>query len=195
MRYLPAACSSLLFAAAAAAQTYTLQGKVEDVSGTANQFYLDGTNLTLVSTALNLNAWVGQQAILDVVDIGTPSAPVLRVDAATPTTKVMDMGNLRLGQTQTWEVFAPAGTGAFIFMDWTANTGFRPIPGFAGVYLLGLSPHFLTGGITNAAGAFQTTFTTPNNPTLVGLEVTSQALYVPGGVWTFSNVDSKTIEP
>lgn len=195
MRFLSAVCTSLLFVATAAAQTYTLNGKVEDVPGTVNQFFLDGTRIPVVSTVLNLNAWVGTQASLDVVNIGTASAPILRVDAAAPTAKVMDMGNLRLGQTQTWEVFAPAGTGAFIFMDWTDNTGFRPIPGFSGVYLLGLSPHFLTGGITNAAGVFQTTFTTPNNPTLVGLEVTSQALYVPGGVWTFSNVDAKTIQP
>ncbi len=195
MRFLPLACSSLLFSALALAQTHTFNGKVEDVQGTQNQFFLDGTNLPLVSTALNLNAWVGQQAMLQVVNVGTAAAPVLRVDAATPTTKVMDMGNLRLGETRTWEVFAPAGSAAFLFMDWTSNTGFTPVPGFGGVWLLGFAPHLLTGGITSPPGVFQTTFTTPNVPSLVGLQVTSQALVGNASGWTFSNVDHKEIEP
>jgi hypothetical protein len=195
MRFLSFLCSSVLLAVAVTAQTHTINGKVEDVQNTQNQFYLDGTDIPLVSSALNLNAWVGQQAMLDVVDVGTPGAPVLRVDAAAPTTKIMDMGNLRLGETRTWEVFASAGSAAFIFMDWTDNTGFAPIPGFDGAYLLGAAPHFLTGGITNGAGVFQTTFTTPNDPGLVGLQISSQALVVTGAAWSFSNVDGKEIEP
>ncbi|MCK5942452.1 MAG: hypothetical protein KAI24_10815 [Planctomycetes bacterium] len=171
----------------------TIRGQVEDVQNTFNQFYLDGTNIPVTSTALNLNLWQGQHALLDVVNIGTAAAPILRVDAATPTTKVMDMGNLRLGETKTWEVFAPTGSAAFIFMDWTANTGFTPLPGFGGAWLLGSSPFLLDGGIATF-GVFQTTFTTPNNPGLVGLRVTSQALVGGNAGWAFSNVDDKTVE-
>ncbi|MFN3240253.1 MAG: hypothetical protein ACE37K_01945 [Planctomycetota bacterium] len=182
------------FAAAAAlpAQT-TIRGKVEDVQNTNNQFYLDGTDIPVVSNVLNLNLWQGQQALLDVVNVGTAAAPVLRIDAATPTNKVMDMGNLRLGETKTWEVFAPTGAAAFVFMDWTSNTGFTPLPGIGGAWLMGGAPFLLAGGFTQG-GMFQTTFTTPNDPGLVGLMVTSQALVGSNGGWEFSNVDGKTVE-
>jgi len=184
--------ATFLAAAALPAQT-TIRGKVEDVQNTTNQFYLDGTNIPVVSSALNLNLWQGQHALLDVVNIGTAAAPVLRIDAATQANKVMDMGNLRLGETKTWEVFAPTGAAAFVFMDWTANTGFTPLPGIGGAWLLGGTPHLLAGGFAQF-GAFQTSYTTPNNPILIGLMVTSQALVGSNGVWEFSNVDDKVVE-
>lgn len=176
------------------AQTETLRGKVEDVQGTQNQFFLDGTNMPVVSSALNLNAWVGQQAIMQVVNVGTAAAPVIRVDAAVATTKVMDMGNLRLDDTSTFEVNAPAGSAAFMFMDFQENTGFLPLGGL-GVWLLGVNPYLLAGGITNGQNQFETQFYTPNNPALVGLRVTSQALVGDHGTWFVSNTDNKTVEP
>ncbi|HEU4418993.1 MAG TPA: hypothetical protein VFT55_08640 [Planctomycetota bacterium] len=182
-----------VFAASVAAQTATLRGKVEDVQGTQNQFFLDGTNLPLVSTALNLNTLVGQQAIMQVVDIGTPAAPLIRVDSSVPTTKVMDMGNLRLGQSSTFGVNAPAGSAAFMFMDFQDNTGFLPVGGL-GTWLLGLSPFLLAGGITDGQNQFQAQFFTPPNPQLLGLRITSQALVGDHGTWFFSNPDNKTVE-
>lgn len=193
MRILPLLTCSLLFAATLAAQTVTLRGKVEDVQGTANQFYLDGTNLPVVSTALNLNLWVGQQAVMQVVNIGSATAPVIRVDAAVATTKVMDMGNLRLGQTSTMEVIAPAGSAAFLFMDFTANTGFLPAGGF-GTWLLSTSPYLHAGGLTNAQNSFQAPFTTPAIQSLLGLAVTTQAFVGDHGNWFFSNPDNKTVQ-
>lgn len=182
-----------VFAASVAAQTVTLRGKVEDVQGTQNQFFLDGTNLPLVSTALNLNTLVGQQAIMQVVDIGTPAAPLIRVDSSVPTTKVMDMGNLRLGQSSTFEVNAPAGSAAFMFMDFQDNTGFLPVGGL-GTWLLGLAPYLLAGGITDGQNQFEAQFFTPPNPQLLGLRITSQALVGDHGTWFFSNPDNKTVE-
>lgn len=193
MRLVTALTTTVLLSATAFAQTITIRGEVEDVQGTANQFFLDGTTIPVFSNVLNLNLWQNQHAILDVVNVGTAAAPMLRIDSATPTTKVMDMGNLRLGETKTWEVFAATGSAAFIFMDWTSNTGFTPIPQFGGAWLMGGQPFLLDGGIT-FGGVFQTTFTTPNNPALVGLQVTSQALVGTQGNWAFSNVDDKTIE-
>lgn len=192
MRFVSVLTATCMLAAAATAQT-TIRGKVEDVQGTVNQFYLDGTNIPVVSNVLNLNVWQGQHAFLDVTNIGTASAPILRVDAATPTAKMMDMGNLRLGQSKTWEVFAPTGSTAFIFMDWTPNTGFAPIPTFGGAWFLGSQPFLLAGGIT-FGGVFQTSYTTPNNPMFLGLEVSSQALVGAQNAWQFSNVDSKIVE-
>ncbi|MFT4511329.1 MAG: hypothetical protein ACI89X_000497 [Planctomycetota bacterium] len=192
MRFVSVFVATCILSAAANAQT-TIRGKVEDVQGTANQFFLDGTNIPVVSNVLNLNLWQGQHAFLDVTNIGTAASPILRIDAATQTVKMMDMGNLRLGQTKTWEVFAPTGSTAFIFMDWTSNTGFTPIPVFNGAWLMGNQPFLLAGGVT-FGGFFQTTYTTPNNPAFIGLEVTSQALVATQNTWEFSNVDSKTVE-
>jgi len=187
---LPVTC---VLATGLAAQTVTLRGQVEDVPGTPNQFILDGTNLPLVSTALNLNLLVGQQAIMQVVDVGTPGAPVIRVDSSVPTAKVMDMGNLRLGQTSTFEVNAPAGSAAFMFLDFQSNTGFLPA-GSLGTWLLGLSPFLLAGGITNGQNQFQTPFFTPPNPQLIGLRISSQAFVGDHGNWFFSNPDDRTVQ-
>jgi hypothetical protein len=194
MRVLPLLPVACLFAASLQAQTVTLRGKIEDVQNTSNQFYLDGTNLPVVSSALNLNVWQGQQAIMQVVNIGTATAPVIRVDSAVATTKVMDMGNLRLGQSSTFEVTAPAGSAAFMFLDFRSNTGFLPA-GELGTWLLGLSPYLLAGGITNGQNQFQTQFATPNNPQLVGLSITAQAFVGDHGTWFFSNPDNKDVEP
>ncbi|MEO6594814.1 MAG: hypothetical protein ABIP94_08690 [Planctomycetota bacterium] len=194
MQLLPFLSCGVLFTTLLTAQTQTLRGKVEDVQGTVNQFFLDGTNLPLVSTALNLNQWMNQQLIMQVVNIGTVTAPVIRVDSAVATTKVMDMGNLRLGQTSTFEVFAPAGSAAFMFMDFTSNTGFIPF-GAWGVWLLGAAPYLHAGGITTGLNVFQAPFTTPNVPSLVGIDITSQAFVGDHGNWFFSNPDNKTIQP
>lgn len=179
----------------AAAQTEILRGKVEDVQGTQNQFFLDGTRLPLVSTALNLNTWIGQQAEMQVVNVGTTAAPVLRVDAAVPIAKVMDMGNLRLGRTSTFEVNTPTGSFAFVFIDFTSSGGFLPLGG-AGSYLLGANPALLAQGFTNNPNQFRFVFTTPADQTLVGIEFSCQAISgtVAGG-WSLSNADSKVAQP
>ncbi|MBX3462286.1 MAG: hypothetical protein KF830_03875 [Planctomycetes bacterium] len=185
----------LLTTSFAATQTATVRGKVEDVSGTTNQFVLDGTVLPLVSTALNLNAWRGQPAVLQVVNVGTAAAPVLRVDAAAPTTALMDMGNLRLGNTSTWEVTAPNGSFVLIAIDFTANTGFLPLDPF-GTYLLGPNPYLLASGFTNAPDRFRVAVTVPPDQTLLDAAVTSQAIVGnPAGSWYFSDPDHKVVQP
>ncbi len=185
--------SPAVLSSAIVAQTQPLRGKVEDVQNTQNQFYLDGTNLPVVSTALNLDLWVGRQAELQVVNIGTSAAPILRVDAATPVPKVFDMGNLRLGQSARWEVTAPTGSMAFVFLDWTANTHYTPFGGF-GTWLLGPGASTLASGLTNAQNQFEITYTMPVIPSLVGTSLTGQALVGTQGVWYFANPDSKEIE-
>lgn len=195
MRSLAVPTVCLLLCSFALAQTTTLRGKVEDVQGTQNQFFLDSTTVPLVSTALNLNTWLGQDAVLQVVNVGTATAPVLRVDAAAATVGIMDMGNMRLGQSSTWEVFAPTGSFALIAIDFTSNTGFVPLGEFGG-YVLGANPVLLAGGFTNGPGVFQVVVTTIQDQTLVGLEITSQAIVGdPGNTWYFSDPDSKTVQP
>jgi hypothetical protein len=190
-RFLPL----LLLAAASAlpAQTQTLRGKVEDVRGTQNQFYLDCTNIPLVSNTLDLNAWVGQQAVLQVVDVGTPTAPRLRVDAAVATAKVFDMGNLRQGQSARWQVNAPAGSFALMMLDFTVFTRYAPFGSF-GTFLLGSSPAVLASGLTNGQHQFEINFAVPVFPALVGTSFTGQALVGDHGTFFLSNPDCKTFE-
>jgi hypothetical protein len=175
------------------AQTQTLRGKVEDVQGTQNQFFLDCTHIPVVSSALNLNLWVGQQAILHVVDVGTPAAPRLRIDSAVATTKVFDMGNLRQGQSARWQVNAPAGSFAFMALNFTSNTGYAPFGPF-GTYLLGSGAATLASGVTNAQNQFEINFLVPVFPALVGTSFTGQALVGDHGTWFFSNPDCKTLQ-
>ena len=183
----------LVTASALTAQTQTLRGKVEDVQGTQNQFYLDCTNIRLVSTALNLNTWIGQQAVLQVVDVSTPGTTTLRVDAAVATTKVFDIGNLRLGQSARWQVNAPAGSFALMAVGPTAGTSYVPL-GALGTFLLGPTHGVVASGFTNAQNQFEINFTMPVLPQLVGTSFTGQALVGDHGTWFFSNPDCKEVE-
>lgn len=186
-------CCPLLLTSLLSAQTQIVRGKVEDVQNTQNQFFLDCTHLPVVSTALNLNLWVGQQAILQVINVGTASAPVLRIDAATATAKVFDMGNLRLGQSARWEVTAPAGSFAFMFLNFTDFTTYSPFGGF-GTWLLGNGAATVASGVTNLQNQFEINYTMAVIPSLVGVSLTSQALVGDHGTWFLSNPDCKSIE-
>lgn len=186
---------SLLAATTAlSAQTQTLSGTVEDVPGTANQFFLDCTNIPMVSTALDLNLLVGQDSIFDVTNIGTGTSPILSVQAARPTTKVFDMGNLRVGQSTRWEVRAAPGSFALVFFDFTANTRYAPFGAF-GTFLLGANAATVTSGTTNAVGLFQFNFTVqPSAAAFLGTSFTGQALVVTGSNVSFSNPDCRIVE-
>lgn len=182
----------LLAATPAFAQSQRLLGAVEDVQNTANQFYLECTQIPVVSTAVDLNLWLGQEAILDVTNVGTAQAPVLRVDAIAATTKVFDMGNLRIGQTSRWEVRAAAGSLAFLFLDFTASTGYSPF-GAHGTWLLGPGAATLAFGSTNALNIWQFDYPVPSIPALVGASLTGQALVGTNGAWTLSNPDCRIL--
>lgn len=160
-----------------AAQTQTLRGKVEDLKQTANQFVLDCTNIPLTSNTLALRNLVGTQQILQVVNKGTAASPVLEVRSATPTTKIFDMGNLKLGQSATWQVASAPGNTALVFLNGKSRTGYLPL-GRMGTWLVGLDAVFLTGGLVNGQGQFEFRFTMPNLPALVGTTFVGQAVVV-----------------
>ena len=179
MKTLPLITSLLAIATVLPAQTQTLRGGVEDVQGTVNQFFLDCTNIPVVSNAVNLNLWTNTETIMQVVNIGSAQSPILRVDSIAPTAKTFDMGNLRFGQSNSWEVNAPAGSFAMVFVDFTWNTGFTPF-GLES-YLLGPNAFSLAAGVTNAQNQFQFQYMIPNMPQHTGISVTGQALIGAGG--------------
>ncbi len=185
---LPLAAASLL-----PAQTQTMRGSIEDVRNTQNQFFLDCTNIPVFSTTLNLNTVISQEAILEVVNVGTAQSPRLDVRSVTPTTKVFDMGNLRLGRSARWQINAPPGSFGMMFLDFTANTGYVPF-GNAGVWLLGPNAATIASGFTNGQGQFEISYGVPNVPQLIGTDFTGQGLVGSNGTWFLANPDCKTLE-
>ena len=194
MRF-PFATLSVLATAAALlpAQTQSVRGQIEDLRQTQGQFFLKCTDIPVQSTALNLANFVDTEAILDVVDIGTAGSPRLEVQAVTQTARTFDMGDLRIGHSERWEVDAPAGSFALIFVDFTFRTGWTPF-GMAGVYLLSPSAATLASGTTNGENRLEINFTMPNVPQLIGTSFTAQALIGDHGNWLFSNPDCKAVE-
>lgn len=186
---------SALFAAFAAllpAQNQIVRGDVEDVQNTSNRFFLKCTNIPLVSSALNLNNLLNSDWILDVRNVGSATSPVLDVLAATQTTKVFDMGNLRLNRADRWQVRAAPGSFALMLLDATANTGWLPF-GALGAWLLSGNAAVVRSGTTNGLGVFETSVFVPNLPALVGMSFTGQALVASGSTLLLSNADCKDV--
>ena len=182
-----------LLATTLTAQTQLLRGKVEDVRNTQNQFYLDCTNIPLTSANLNLNTMVGQQFVMQVVNTGSATSPRLEIKSVTATTKVFDMGNIRLGRSDRWQVRWKAGSRVVVGVTATAQTSYVPL-GPLGTFLLG--PYFgvLARGQTNQLGAYEFSYQPPNISTLVGMSFTGQALVQePGGFLLLSNPDCKEV--
>ncbi len=181
-----------LFAASAVAQTQLVRGKVEDVSGT-NRFVLDGTTIPLTSTVLNLNTLVGGQFDLQVVNTGTATQPSLRVESAVPVAKIFDMGNLRFGRAERWQVNFTAGSQTAVFVQATAAATYLPF-GASGTWLLGTNAAFVTAGTVTSLGQFEFRVTMPTLPELVGVSFSAQALVVaPNGPLVIANVDAKEV--
>ena len=192
MRTLSLTTSLLAIAALLPAQTQTLRGGVEDVQGTQNQFFLDCTTIPMVSNTINLNLWTNTEAVMQVVNIGTPQSPILRVESIATTNKILDMGNLRFGQSNTWEVNAPTGSFCMVFIDFIWNTGYTPF-GSTGTYLLGPTPVSFRSGLATSQNQFRFQFTMPNVPQFTGITVSGQSLVGTNGTWSLSNVDCKDV--
>jgi hypothetical protein len=170
-----------------------LRGKVEHVRNTTNQFFLDGTSIPLVSKALSLEGFVGMQTIMQVVNIGTRTRPTLDVRSAALTAKMFDMGNLRFGRAEVWQVNAAWGSSAVVYANAMAATSYLPV-GAWGTWLLGPAPLRMASGVVSNLGQFRFRFTMPRIPALVGVAFTAQAVVQDkSGRITLSNADSKEV--
>jgi hypothetical protein len=181
-----------------AAQTQLVRGDIDTIQGT-NLFRLDCTqNVRLVSNTLNLQALHDasrQQDIeyeMQVVDVSVPGQTILEVQSATAVPEQFGMGNLRLGDSATWEVFASPGSPVWVFIGARVNTAYQPL-GSNGTWILGGDTTLFQTGQTNALGRFQFNFTMPNMPVLVGLEVSAQSVVRDSGVFVVTNPDCKEI--
>ncbi|MBK8975292.1 MAG: hypothetical protein IPM29_05160 [Planctomycetes bacterium] len=191
--------AALLTAAPAVAQgTQLVRGDVDAIQNTAGRFQLDCTHIPLVSTTVNLQQLhdASRQQNIDyemqVRNVGTATAPILDVVSATAIPEFFGMGNLRFGRSETWEVFGTPGARTWIFVDVPANALFIPL-GAAGTWLLSPAALPLAQGTISPLGRFQTSFTMPTIPALVGQIITSQAVILDGTTLTISHPDCKDV--
>ena len=189
-----------LLMASVTAQTQLVRGEVDSIQGT-NQFRLDCTTVRVVTSAPGINLQTLHDLTqqndnvleLQVINVGTVAQPVLDIQSFAVIPELFDMGNLRIGESQSWEVFGPVGASAFVFLTVEAATGYLPFAG-AGAWVMGGNAVLFRAGTVGGQGRFRFEFTTPNLPTAIGTVLTAQAATVVGSTLTLTNPDCKEIE-
>ena len=179
--------------APAFAQEVTFDGKVEDVSGTTNQFVVDCTDTQLTSGLFDLNLFVGQQVEITGQWNGSAANPSVNVTAIQVVPEVFEIGGgAKIGKTSTLGFTAPTGSTVIGFIS--LDTSFEPF-GADGAIFLDQSQIVLSRtGVVGGAGIIQMPFQIPNNPALVGLDIYGQGAVVNGGFISVTNPDCKTID-
>ena len=189
-----------LLAIPAAAQTQLVRGEIDGIQGT-NQWRLDCTNVRVTTTNPAINLQQLHDATrqndmmlsMQVIDIGTPGSPLLDIQQATVLPALFDMGNLRIGRSQTWEVFGTPGSLAEVYLTPEALTSYVPAGAF-GTWVLGGNAVFFAGGRIGATGQFRFNFTMPNLPQLIGVSFTTQAIVLEPTGPLLTNPDCKEVE-
>ncbi len=191
--------SASLFAAllvcsqAAFAQSVTFRGKVEDVSGTQNQFFVDCTNTSLTSSAFNLNGFVGQQVEISGDWNGSFASPSVNVLAIAAVPETFEIGGgAKIGKVSNLTFTAAPGTA--VVGRLSGSSAFVPLTGAGVLFINPASTLLGLSGTVGGSGILQINFAIPNNPALVGFELHGQgALFQAGGV-TLTNPDCKAID-
>lgn len=187
----------LLLATTAVAQTQLVRGDIESISGT-NQFRLDCTDIQLVSRTVNLQQLhnASQQQKIDYemqVNLVGSNPTVLDVVSAVPIAEILDMGNLRIGRSDSWEVRGTPGSAAAVFLTARSLTSYLPF-GTAGTWLLGSTNVLVNQGKISGQGQLRFDLTPPNLPALVGAEFTSQALVAEPSGLLITNPGCKVLQ-
>jgi hypothetical protein len=178
----------------ASAQTVTLRGKVEDVSGTTGQFFVDCTDVDLSSALFNLNLFVGQQVEIGGTwngSVGSPAVVVTEIQAVPESFEIGGGG--KIGKSAQPTVTAAPGSLAFTFASMSSS--FLPL-GTAGTGFLGGAVVPTGSGTVGGSGILQLSIQIPNDPTLVGFNVFGQAVVVDPGLsaFWFTNPDCKELK-
>jgi hypothetical protein len=187
-----ASLALLALAPQALAQDFTFRGKVEDVQGTQNQFFVDCTDVALSSGAVNLNLFVGQSVEISGFWNGSTTQPAIDATSVTAVTETFEIGGgAKIGQTSSLGFTGAPGTQALGFLS--GNPGFTPF----GDQLIFLDQGNLllqTGGTIGGAGILEIPFQIPNNPALIGFEFFGQGALIQDGSVLLTNPDCKTID-
>lgn len=178
---------------AALAQTVTFDAKVEDVSGTQNQFFADCTNTQLTSGLFNLNQFVGQQVELTGQWNGSTANPSVDVTAIQVVPEVFEIGGgAKIGETSNLSFAAQPGAAVIGFVSLAPS--FTPF-GTSDVIFIDQNQIVLSRtGTVGGTGLVELPFGIPNSPALLGLDIYGQGAVVAGGVVALTNPDCKTID-
>lgn len=193
----PTRLSCVLALASSLSAQQLVRGDIDGIQGT-QLFQLECTQIRIVSPTLNLQALSDasrQQNIeydMQVVQVQA-NPTVLEILSATPVPEMFQMGNLRIGRSETWELVGVPGSQYGVFLGFRTTTSYAPL-GVWGTWLLGSNFAPLQNGTINALGRSQFQFTMPNAPTFIGMEITSQAIVVePDGDLVITNPDCKEV--
>jgi hypothetical protein len=149
----------LISATAATAQTQLVRGDVDRVQNSQN-FQLDCTTIRLVSSTVNLQQLHDQSRQQDIEyemqvnDVSAGGVTILDVLSARAIPELMDMGNIRLGRSDSWEVLGAPGSSALVFVNAGNQTRYLPA-GSMGTWLLNTNFLFFQFGVISSAGQFR----------------------------------------
>lgn len=196
MRFsIPTFAAALVLAAAASAQSFTIEGDIDSVQGT-NRFVLDCTNINLISNTVNLQALHDasrQQDIEYRMDVMMVGPNTLNVLSAVAFPEQLDMGNLRFGRSERWAITGAPGSAFAIFVNTRAATSLLPVPPL-GAWVVGGNAPLFTQGQIGGFGRFEFSYTMPTIPALVGVEFTTQAALVsPANVLSITHAACKDV--
>lgn len=179
---------AFLLASSAFGQQVTLRGKVEDFG--AGQFHVDCTNVELVSSAFNLNAFVSEQVLIVGNRVG--SGALVDVTSITIVPEIFEIpGNPEVGDTVRFG--ATHTPGSQVFFRAALAPGFVPVGGIGTYFLDPAGDLQATSGIIGAQGNLELAVPMPNNPALIGRTVYGQAIVRTGSTFLLSNPDCKDI--
>jgi hypothetical protein len=179
------------------AQTYAIRGDIDSIQNT-NLFELDCTRIRLVSTTVDLQALHNasrQQDIeydmqVSVVSTGNPT--ILNVISATAVPEQFNMGNLRFGRSETWDLAGSAGSIYQVWVNARNATSFLPTS-FNNAWFMGPTAVPAFQGVMSA-NFIQFRFTMPTIPALVGVEFSAQTLLLsPSNVLTITHPDCREV--
>lgn len=181
----------------AVAQTQLVRGEVDGIQNTANLFKLKCTTVRLTSATLNLqglhdatrqNNMSLEMQVIDTFGNGTS----LEVVSAVVVPRQLDMGNLRFGRAETWEIFAAPGSMIWSFVGAGNDTRYLPL-GDAGTWILGPSAVPFVSGTASAIGSLRFNITMTTIPALTGAVFASQAIIQENGAFRISNPECKEV--
>lgn len=169
-----------LLATSAFAQTQRIVGDIDSIQGT-NLFELDCTRIRLVSTTVNLQQLHDasrQQDIeydMQVTDVTSGGVTTLNVLSAVAVPEQFQMGNLRFGRSETWDLFGSAGSAYQVWLTTRNATTFLPLSGFGNAWFMGPGAVAAFQGVM-AQSFIQFRFQMPTIPALVGVEFSAQTV-------------------
>lgn len=181
----------LVLTATSNAQEVSFVGKVEDVSGTTNQFFVDCTNAQLTS-AINLNPFNGEVVSITGTWNGSVNNPSVNVETIALAAETFEIGGgAKIGDTSNLGFTGQPGDNVVGFLA----TGSTFLPTIDQVIMIDPTKIRVTlAGTIGGSGILEMQFPIPNNPSLIGFEIFGQGAFVADdGTVTLTNPDCKEI--